>query len=86
MNNSVVPYEATHVWTPAVDKPWVRGYVFRRAYYMLRYGVWCSYTFNKQWAVSLNEDEWFSEEEKNGYLVTIQEFNSEGFVSKPEVV
>ena len=79
----VVPAGTTHVWTCAVDKPWIQ-WVFRRAYYKRAHGMWFSYSLNNEWVPSSNDDEWFNTEKENGYFVTITQFKSPEFVFKKE--
>jgi len=79
----VVPKGTTHVWTCAVDRPYVQ-WVFRRAYYKRAHGTWFSYSIHNQWVPTLNEDEWFTTERENGYFVTVKKFKSPDFLSKKE--
>ena len=83
----VIPKGTTHVWTPAVDTPYVYwGLTFRRAFYKLANGVWYSYSRLNKWVISGNSPEWIATEKKEGYFVTINKFNNPEFVSKKEVV
>ena len=81
--DAVIPEGTTHVWTCAVDRPWIQ-WVFRRAYYKLDHGTWFSYSLDNKWVPTNNDAEWFNTERKNGYFVTITQFKSPEFVSKKE--
>lgn len=81
-----IPKGTTHVWTPAVDHPtdptwWVR----RLPYFKKVKGIWWVYSNASGWRMTGNQPEWFAEEKKQGYFVTITKFNSPTFVSKKEV-
>lgn len=82
----MIPKGATHVWTPAVDTPYVQWYLFRRAFYKRMHGIWWSYTVDEQWVQSRNDIEWFNTEREQGYFVTIDTFNDPEFIPKKEAV
>lgn len=81
----MIPEGTTHVWTPAVDTPYV-GLCFRRAYYKINGDNTWSWTFYGAWAATNNDMAWFKEETDNGYFVTIEKYNEPGFKPKKEIV
>ncbi len=75
-----IPDTTTHVWTPAIEHP-VVGWIMRRAYFRNLGEGWQSYSVVEQcWFNTNNDAEWFDEEAKNGYLVTLDEFQEPEFV------
>ena len=80
-----IPEGTTHVWTPAVDKSRVH-YFIRLPFFKKTWDGWCVYSDISGWRYSANSLDWFAEEKRNGYFVTITKFNSPGFVAKKEVM
>lgn len=78
-----IPKGTTHIWTPALEQPFV-GPIFRRAYYKLAHGMWLCYTINGEWVGSMNTDQWFKEEKQLGYFVTKNKYLFDGFVPVSE--
>lgn len=81
-----IPEFTTHVWTPAYEQALV-GIYLRRMFYKLQENKWYSYSpFSETWFPTLNNQDWFDEEIKEGYLVSLETFNSPNFIPKKEVV
>lgn len=79
-----LPKGTTHIWTPAVDTPFINAMLFRRTYYKRNKGVWYSYTLFNTWVKTNNPDKWFELEKSDGYFVTKAKFLSPSFKSKEE--
>ena len=82
-----IPKGTTHVWTPAVEKEVIGMGWHRRAFYKLVDNTWKSYSkVHEAWCKSANDSDWFNKETKEGYFVSIEQFNHPDFVMKPEKV
>jgi hypothetical protein len=79
--NLEIPNDATHVWTPAVFRPYAGFGIYRRAFYKKDdEGNWLSYSYVSEWVRSTNDSKWFDKMQANGEFVTIEVFIDPDFV------
>lgn len=82
----MIPEGTTHVWTPAVQRPMISNWIFRRAYYKDSPQGWYSFSKFGEWCHTQNDLEWFEEETAQGYFVPIEVFINPTFTPKREEV
>ena len=83
--NMIIPEGTTHVWTPPLEGRKI-FWCTRLVFYKKKLSNWCVYSNVTGWRTTTNTPEWFAEEKKQGYFVTITKFNSPTFVPKKEVM
>lgn len=83
-----IPDTTTHVWTPAIERPYIPWLgIQRRAFFRNLGEGWQSFSNTGGcWMDTKNTPEWFTEEHNAGFLVTVEQFNSPDFVIVKEKV
>lgn len=82
-----IPKTTTHVWTPGVYNPKIHGIlgVFHRlGFFKKKQGDWWVFSDITGWRKSQNTPEWFVEEKKQQYFITVEKFTKPGFIPKEE--